>query len=979
MQAAGGEILCDEPTYRSAKDSIRFEVREPIQVKGKASPVPVYRPLGRVASPASRSNGPRRSFGRFRERIGLAGRLDALGRGIGGRVLVEADDGTGKTQLIADLAALAGPKGVNLLIGAGDVIEGAVPYHGWRPVFAQLLGCEGGEAVDAGTLLVPSELRRFLPLLNAILPINLPEDELTLQMTGRVRADNLNALLISMLEDAARQGPLAVVLEDVHWLDSASWTLATLAASRVDPLLLILTRRPSGDDGPTPRPEPIPLDDFQRVTLGPLSPEDISRLALDRLGASRLDPSVRALVLDTARGHPYFAEEIVYKLRDSCMILIDGEGLARFADGLDPQAVALPDNLRAIIAGRIDRLSLTQQVTLKTASVIGQWFPCKLLNDVHPSGDHGPQIAEDLANLLRQEMTLVHSPEPEAWHAIKTITIREVCYNSMLFARRRDLHRAVAAWLERTSEEAGRSAELLAYHWGRAEEWPRQMEYLARAGTLALKGGSNAEAHRAMTEALGLHERLLGESSALDEFERTRRAGWGRRLGEAAYRLGRLTEARESLERALDVLGRPVPTTPARTIWDVASQVAIQVGYRLGLARGAPLREGPPDEESAPGIIAALCLERLSIIRYFTCEITPGLDLALQALNAAEREGDTASLARSSSGMCVVLGLLGLHRPAEAYSKRSEALVSRLDHLPTSSYVLMAISMYRLGAGRWEEVREGAERCAAISRRLGDQPRLAEALTILAMLACFRSEYEESGATFAEVEAIGGRSENRLHQAWGACGRGEVAYRLGRLGASTKALDEALALLRGETDHTEEIRAHGLRAAALWDGGEPEAALSSAEEAARLAAQFPTHTCSAMEGNACSAMVFLRSWEAGRRPRELRRAISLSLVRMAKQAKAFPIAGPRAWLLRGIAARQFDGQGRALACWRKALRLAGRLGMPLEEGLAHLELGRHASPPDRRPHLAAAVAIFDRLGVPIERARAESALRDLGD
>ena len=93
------------------------------------------------------------------------------------------------------------------------------------------------------------DLLRLVPLLDVLLPIDQPDNDLTRQMQGKVRADNTLALLVALLNklpggQKTAAGPAAkvLVLEDAHWLDSASWALLQLVSQQVRPLLLVVAK-----------------------------------------------------------------------------------------------------------------------------------------------------------------------------------------------------------------------------------------------------------------------------------------------------------------------------------------------------------------------------------------------------------------------------------------------------------------------------------------------------------------------------------------------------------------------------------------------------------------------------------------------------------------------------------------------------------------------------------------------------------------
>jgi predicted ATPase len=260
---------------------------------------------------------------------------------------------------------------VRSLAGAGDAIEQAMPYHAWRPVFTALFDLAGVDEVEGRRRRVLARvqadpaLARLTPLLNSVLPLDLPDNELTGQLTGEVRADNTRQLLIRLLQPpaatpAGRTVPLLMVLDDAHWFDSASWALARQVAARVRPLLLVLATRPLV--------EPLP-DDYRRLRedpateylrLEPLSPQDTLALVCNRLGVRQLPEPVTALIQERAQGNPFFSEELAYALRDAGLIHIS-DGTCSIAAGAGTlNAMRFPDTMQGVVAARIDRRARTR-------------------------------------------------------------------------------------------------------------------------------------------------------------------------------------------------------------------------------------------------------------------------------------------------------------------------------------------------------------------------------------------------------------------------------------------------------------------------------------------------------------------------------------------------------------------------------------------------------------------------------------------
>ncbi|HMA36909.1 MAG TPA: adenylate/guanylate cyclase domain-containing protein, partial [Chloroflexia bacterium] len=516
MQAAGQAgrpaVLCDAATYHGAVADVPFAPLPPLTVKGKSEPVTVYHPHLATPTRQSKIHNPKSKIaivGRTAERALLAAQVAALRAGGGGGVvIIEGDAGLGKSRLVEDLCHQADTQQVAAVIGAGEAIEQATPYHAWRAVFSTLLGLDALPDDPAprrvhvlAQLAAAPALVPLAPLLNAVLPLELPETPVTRQMSGQVRADNTRELLLAVLQLRLRQAPLVLILEDAHWLDSASWALA--ASGPRPGLLLVLATRPLSAPLPAEYRQLRDQAGPRQVRLDSLPPADTEALVCLRLGVRTLPAPVAALIHEKAEGNPFFSEEIAYALRDAGLVQIRN-GTCQVAPAAgDLAALPFPDTVQGVITSRIDRLTPQQQLTLKVASVIGRVFAYRILHDIHPIAAARPQLAADLQILQMLDLTPLDTPEPELTYLFKHIITQEVAYDLMLFAQRRQLHQAVAEWYERTGAGSELLYPLLAHHWGKAQDPAKTLAYLEQAGRHALRSGAYQEAVRFFTEALG--------------------------------------------------------------------------------------------------------------------------------------------------------------------------------------------------------------------------------------------------------------------------------------------------------------------------------------------------------------------------------------------------------------------------------------------------------------------------------------------
>jgi class 3 adenylate cyclase/tetratricopeptide (TPR) repeat protein len=972
MQAAPDTILCDEPTHRAAQSRLRFQDLPAIPVKGKTTPVQVYRPV----EPTPKTHSPRTMRGRIDERAELAEHVRALEKGTSGLVVFEGEPGIGKSRLLADLLEQAHARGMPSLTGAGDAIEKTTPYHAWRPVFAQLFDLAGVDDIEERRRRVQARLpadpalARLAPLLNSVLPLELPDNELTAQLTGEVRADNTHQLLVQLLQPpvatpAGRAAPLLMVLDDAHWLDSASWALTSLVVARIRPLLLVLATRPLV--------EPLP-DDYRRLRqdpsteylrLEPLSPPDILALVCDRLGVRQLPGPVTTLIEERAQGNPFFSEELAYALRDAGLIRIIDGSCTISPDAGDLSSVSFPDTMQGVVAARIDRLPPGQELTLKVASVVGRLFALRLLRDIHPIEADRGGLRGYLDDLRRQDFTVLDTPEPDLAYLFKHVVTQEVAYSLLLSTQRRQLHRAVAEWYERTqADDLASLYPLLAHHWDRAEEPTKTLTCLELAGEQALRAGAHQEAVDFLTDAVSLAGTIQPAPEAL------RQARWHRQLGDAYMGLGRLAESRQHADQAVALLGAPVPATPLRLLGDLTGQALQQTLHRVWPPQAIP--DGPTARSAA--LEATRAFERLAFLDYYANARGPGISAVLHSVNLAERAGPSPELARAYATMSVAAGLVQLHALARSYARRALAIARAEDDLAALAFVLVATSAYHVSVGNWTTSREALLEGLGIAERLGDQRRWGELAIAVAQLMYYQGQFDRLADWQAEMQTMASHADDPQRKAHVILARVWFLMPKGRMDMAVNELPAATRLLAGHGSRADEILAYGVLALAHLRRQDKQQARRAAQRAANLIAQ--THPAAAyiLEGYAGVTEVYLDLWMAG--DRTAARPARQARAALRRFARAFPVARPRAWLYEGLAAHHLGRSQRAVAAWHKSLKTAERLVMPYEQGRAHYELGRHLRPghPDRQTHLSRACEIFADLGAAYELTHAQAAM-----
>ena len=969
METADGGILCDMATVQSVHGRVSFAVLQSQHLKGRATPVQLYRPVGMLAVQQTRYSGD--FIGRDQERDELRAKLAQARAGVGGFVLVQGEPGIGKSRLLTDLAEFAQNEGIVLARGYASAIDRSTPYFAWRQVLAALieqysaLGDRSPHERLASRLQYDPQLVSWLPLLRDVLPIGMAETPLTERITGVARAASIEALMVGLLAHSANP-PQAIIFEDIHWFDEASLNLLKNVLRQLPKLLVVASRR-------SPEPysaseEWIGVEVALKINLGQLRADAVAEIVKRRLRASRLSPALTTYVLTRAGGNPFYCEEFVSALRDAGAITVD-RGLCDFnAASSGSSIVALPASLESAIVTRIDALGLDEQLLLKVSSVIGGPFTLELLSSVYPSDLPLRAIQPMLDRLVARELLRVAkmrgTPEYEFHHAVS----EEVTYNLLPFAQRRPLHAAVAATLEK--EHMGNLEPLygqLARHWERAGDKARAIEYLERAAEQALRSYANHDAIQYVQRAFGLG------GDTLSKRERERSSRWETLLGDAYTELADYSQSLPHYERALVLAGQRTAHSPSERMSDLVGHVVEQASLRLVPKRF--VRWKPVDP--VIGQRVAHIRERLAERHFFRNETTAVLDETLAAVNFAERGGAVTEMISGYSALAIGLGMSGLLRPARFYRNRAMRLAERFELTPEAARAFLLAAVLEYGLGEWESSERFARRSLSLYRQLGDRARAQTVLSILGSACILRGDLTQ--AVRLQLEAIADIEVETLQgKAWRLAGKVMISTIRG--GVDPEDLEQLSEVGDAKLASADELLCFGTAAAGYLQRGEISKALPAAERGFSILRETGTIWGNYIYGASGVIEVYLSFW--GMEPRlaasaEAARSRALLGCECVRRAtRTSPACGPRSLLLGGRAALLSGHPGRARRMWTKAAAAAERLNLRRERALALYEIGRVArlDDPGRDLNLSCAAAIFEEMGANDDLAAARMAL-----
>ncbi len=485
--AEPGEVLVGAETMHLTRRRIAYGEERLLTLKGKTEPVPAYTALGvreQFGERWEEGERPTLLVGRDRELVGL---LDAWLRaqgGEGGMISLVGDAGVGKSRLAAEfLAKVSASTAPRILRGRCLSYGQEISLWLLADLLRSLCGLkeeDGLEEIRAtvGTVLssllaaCPTESREeAIDVLGEVL--GFPAGNSLVASAGpEIRRAALIRSLRLVLRALSERTPTLLLLEDLHWVDTASGEVLREVLSAVPGLrlLLLVTHRPGWT---------APWSEWgwpERITVRPLREADAALLAGSVLGGVTLSPELEEYVAERAGGNPFFVEELLHALQETGGI-VEQHGRMELVPAA---AQRLPTTLTEILLARLDRLEGQVRTVAQVGSVIGRTFAITLLAEVIGR----EQAALEMPLTALQDAEIVFPRDAaDMEYVFKHVTMREAAYNTLVQKRRRELHlltaRAIASLYP--SDEY---VEMIAYHYGKTEA-PEAAEWLERAGDRA--------------------------------------------------------------------------------------------------------------------------------------------------------------------------------------------------------------------------------------------------------------------------------------------------------------------------------------------------------------------------------------------------------------------------------------------------------------------------------------------------------------
>ena len=628
-------------------------------------------------------------------------------------VTLIGEPGIGKSRLTQEVVAGL-PEGTTALVGRVQSSEWGATFAPVAEMVRDLAGLDDQMSVTEARARLqevvdgccdPADTDRVTARL--ALALELEDDE----PDQPAYVQEVQSGFISLVDALARQGPVALVFDDVHeaatpMLDLIE-RLASVGKAGPGPVLVLAAARPQLLDT-RPSWGRMAANEF-RIRLDPLSAEESMALAREAAGG-RLAAATAERIADRAGGNPFF--------------IVESTGmLLHLEDTLPPHLSApLPPTVQAVVAARLDNLPPHLRTVARHAAVYLYSFDMEELRLVSPSA------TDDDLQRLEDEEIFVRDDRPKPRWRFRHQTVRDVAYASLPKRERLRLHVAIAEQLERSSGRLAWAAE--------------HLEQAARAA-LDLDPNDRGlpdKAERALADAGDIYRRRMEGAAAIEYYTRALglarpEVDWGSLearvlagLGEARYWRAEYREALDALLRAEEIAGRVGDPWAASLALRFHADIALNVDADVDEAErlfGEALAAA--EESGDPGAIS-----RTLLFAGWTDWTRERYEEAIatwrRAMDLAKERGDRWAQIRALTSISVALGEQEQYGEARALAE--EALQVARDLGDQFSVAVASVQVGRTlrYTGEAERAVECFDRGIAIFEEFGARWELADAL-----------------------------------------------------------------------------------------------------------------------------------------------------------------------------------------------------------------------------------------------------------
>lgn len=484
--AVPGTVRFTQNTFKLVQESIFYEKVGTEEIKGFKDPIEVYELKGvKVAKSLNELTNQfvdRSEYvDREQEQTKVINLLKEAKGGRGNIIGLVAEAGLGKSRFFFEVVRSEAVRGFNILLSACFIHTKEIPLLPIMNIFRNLLGISYSETdinkIEAliapfiEKITTPFSLNALLGLLN--LSIKDPNWEI---LEPALRQKYMFEVGWKVICNYSLQAPLFLIIEDLHWADTESELFIDTLLPQIDnqKILIIISHRPEFKNSW------IKMSNYSQIVLSPLSPEFSLAMFDNLLGTDSSLKEIKAKLLKTVGGNPFFLEESVLSLIAD-KVFVGEPKKYRLKDGCDLESIHIPETVINIYQTKIENLPPLQKKILQMASVLGNKFLYSQLIELLVGVDGG-ELRSALNTLVEKQFIYERQIFPEPGFGFTRALTYETAYNSLLKKTRKELHFKIFEMLQATLQENQiDELQIVAEHAYLSETWDKAYQYCSLA------------------------------------------------------------------------------------------------------------------------------------------------------------------------------------------------------------------------------------------------------------------------------------------------------------------------------------------------------------------------------------------------------------------------------------------------------------------------------------------------------------------
>jgi tetratricopeptide (TPR) repeat protein len=764
----------------------------------------------------------------------MAGR--ALDRSTGRCLFVDGPAGAGKTALVGALVEHLASERPDLRVARGRCLQsfgGAEPYLPFVEALTDISNEDSSDGVQREAISrLLTEIAPYwlsvVPLVGNVLSAGFATAARLRGQTGPAIAPSREALFLQylqMVKGLARDGPLLLFLDDLHWADQSSVALLAHLSRGIAALPVVVIGTLRGADAELEKQaigeliRDLEREDLAtRIPLEELPYASLAELLAGVLGGPASEPLVRWMY-QTAGGNPLFVGELATLLKETgAASETGGEWFLTEA----ARDFVVPRTAEAVIESRVQRLDLEEIRILQYASVEGSEFNSSVLSRLLEADELS---VLDVLERLERQHGLIHStgeielPDGDLASSFRFrhALVHTVIYRGVVGKRRVLLHRRAAETLEAIYAEArGEVAGRLARHFHQGRQKESAHRYAREAAErsrrlhahweaeecyrLALENSPSPEDRADLEERLGEVYDVVGYYATAVECFRSALSG---RSGDLSHSL--------RLRRKIVVAERKAGLIPApQLLSEVRELLAQAVGdpeerfYLLLETSMLPNAVGVVDAveealalaevQASPHLIMD-ALERLAfVLIFFGGKVEEAFPHLKRAQEIAAATGDPLRSERSYEIQGVAHAKVGRYEDALVEFQQALSMAEQLGEPRRIGVVCNNLGTLLLRLGRFEDAEHVLQRAREIHQRR-DRATLVHSVLNLAERARRSGEPALAMQRFGELISYAREFEYWTSEAVAHAGAGLALLELGRIQESRQQSWKAISVI----------------------------------------------------------------------------------------------------------------------------------------------------------------------------------------